>query len=316
MNRFSSTILALVATVGWACEAPESIPADRPQAPGTPPPQRTFRGRVYERSFVFTTLTGDSTLLVPWLLSTRTRPGGTDRRARGWLVRGGTWEAFYDEQWESPRTRAPWRVLPHGALRLIVGEGDAVESLVFSQGPRQLELELSAPLIEWAGARGQMFRILDAAVHLADQRVGGVALDMARVHGTDAETPGDWAFLTSGDSLQAVLERELAQSTDSTESYRAWARLDSRDLQWPSLSVEWTELRAFQPARQDVPVSWSLTTAGGAVEGTLDVESAHVQAGEGEGPLLPVDALFLVSGTLRIEGASYPVHGLFRHTRP
>jgi hypothetical protein len=314
MNRFSPTILALVATLGWACDAPEAIPTDRPQAEGTPPLERNFRGRVYERNFVFTTPTGDTTLLVPWLITARTRPGGVDRTGRGWLLRGGTWEFFYEERWESPPTRAPWRVLPHGALRLIVGEGDAIEALVYSEGPRQLELELAAPLIEWAGAQGQVFRVLEAAVYLADQRIPGVALDMARVHGADAELPGEWAFLTSGDSLQAVLERPVT-ATDTTTSYRAWARLDFRDLQWPAVTVEWAEVRAFQPARQDVPVRWGLASAEGDLDGTLDVESAHIQAGAGEGPLLPVDALFLVTGTLRIEGSSYPVQGLFRHSR-
>jgi len=38
-------------------------------------------------------------------------------------------------------------------------------------------------------------------------------------------------------------------------------------------------------------------------------------AGEGAGPLLPVDALFLVVGTIRIEQRTFPVRGLFRHTR-
>jgi hypothetical protein len=31
--------------------------------------------------------------------------------------------------------------------------------------------------------------------------------------------------------------------------------------------------------------------------------------------VLPVDALFEVTGTLSIEGGDYPVRGLFRHTR-
>ncbi len=75
-------------------------------------------------------------------------------------------------------------------------------------------------------------------------------------------------------------------------------------------------MRAFQPARQDVPVSWTLTSQEDEVSGVLQVQSAQIQAGEGTGPLLPVDALFLVSGTLRVEGGEYPVRGLFRHTRP
>ena len=79
--------------------------------------------------------------------------------------------------------------------------------------------------------------------------------------------------------------------------------------------MDWGEVRAFQPARQDVPVAWTLTSTEGDMEGVLQVRSAQIQAGEGEGPVLPVDALFEVTGTLSIEGGDYPVRGLFRHTR-
>ncbi|HSG49189.1 MAG TPA: hypothetical protein VLA43_15320, partial [Longimicrobiales bacterium] len=68
--------------------------------------------------------------------------------------------------------------------------------------------------------------------------------------------------------------------------------------------------------RQDVPVSFTLTSDEEGLSGELQVQSAQIQAGAGEGPLLPVDALFLVGGTLRVEGRSFPVRGLYRHTRP
>ncbi len=316
MNRLSPMILALVAAIGLGCDVPETAPADSPEAPGATPPPGNFRGRIYERNFVFTTLGGDSALLVPWFIGARTRPGGVDRRARGWLLRGSTWEAFYDESWGTPPTRAPWRILPFRGLRLIVGAGDAVEGVIFSEGSRQLDLELASPLIEWAGARGQTFRVLEAAVYLADQRIEGAALDMSRARRVEDGAPRDWAFLTSGDSLQVVLESSDVTSPEGTGTYRGWARLDFRDLQWPSLTVAWAEVRAFQPSRQDVPVSWTISSEDAGVAGGLQVESAQILAGEGDGPLLPVDALFMVSGTLSVDGASYPVRGLFRLTRP
>ncbi|HSM60211.1 MAG TPA: hypothetical protein VK849_05415, partial [Longimicrobiales bacterium] len=180
----------------------------------------------------------------------------------------------------------------------------------------QLHLELSAPLIEWAGARGQVFRLLEAAIYLSDQRIGGVALDMSRAHPADQPEPGDWAFLTSGDSLQVVLENPELAPPGADGAFRGWARLGGRDLQWPTLTLDWADVRAFQPARQDVPVSWTLASADGDLGGVLEVQSAQIQALEGPGPLLPVDALFVVSGTLRVEGGTYPVRGLFRHARP
>lgn len=318
MNRVSTTVLACAAaTLLAACGPSEPAPARSSRATGGDSAPGNFRGRIYERNFVFETLTGDSAFLVPWLMSARMRPGGVDRHVRGALARGPTWETFYDETWTTPPSRVPWRIIPHGSLRLMVGEGDAVEDILFSEGPRQLELELSGgPLIEWTGARGQSYRLVDAAVYIAAQKVEGIALDMSRVHGADEQAQGDWAFLVSGDSLQVVLENPAADAPGTQGAWRGWARLDFRDLQWPSLTLDWGEVRAFQPARQDVPVSWTIASQEDEVSGVLQVQSAQIQAGEGTGPLLPVDALFLVSGTLRVEGGEYPVRGLFRHTRP
>jgi hypothetical protein len=138
---------------------------------------------------------------------------------------------------------------------------------------------------------------------------------MAR--GSSNETPpgGDWAFLTSGDSLQIVLQGDAEHDGDPPPGYRGWARLELEDLQWPSLTVEWAEINAFQPARRDVPVSWTISSPDGDLSGVLEVTSSEVQAGEGSGPVLPVDAMFEVEGTVSIDGGSFPVHGLFRHQR-
>jgi hypothetical protein len=275
-----------------------------------------FRGHSYERNFVFTTLTGDSAFLVPWLMSIRTLPGAVQRETQGFLVRGGTWEQFYSETWRTPPSRSPWRILPHTSLHLIVGEGDDIDDILFEEGSRRLELELDDVLQEWTGPRGETFRIQKAAAYLSDRRVDGIALDMFRSRGSDAAEPGDWAFLVSGDSLQVVLESPQRSDPGTVNAYRGWARLDFRDIQWPALTVDWTEVRAFQPARHDVPVAWTISSDGDEVSGSLQVRTAQISAGEGPGPVLPVDALFDVAGTLNIKGNTYPVRGLFRHRRP
>lgn len=296
-----------------ACADPEPAPAPDETSPAQAAPAGNFRGLIYERSFVFTADT-DTAFVVPMLFVSRTKPGGVDREARGWLRRGTTWEAFHDARWETPPTRAPWRLLPHQGLRLMVGEQDALETILFEEGVRALELEFGDVLIEWTTGGGEVFRLLDAAVYLSDQRVPGVMLDASRTYGSDQTPPGDWAFLTSGDSLHVVFESPRRAAPETAGAYRGWARLDFRDLQWSPVTITWTETSAFQPARQDVPVSWRVSSP--EVEGTLRVATAQIQAGEGPGPLLPVDALFGVEGTLRIEGRPYPVRGLFRHTRP
>lgn len=313
MSRKVAAILLTCA--GFACTEP--APEFFVEAPGAAPSDtsRSFPGRSYERNFVFATVTGDSLLLVPWLFETTTRPGTVAREARGWLARSGTWEAFFAERWETPPTRIPTRILPHGSLRLVVREGNAVDGIIYDDGTRNLELALGSVLTQWGGPRGEVFQLLDASLYLSERRLGGIVLDMAR--GSSADTPraGDWAFLVSGDSLQLVLQGESEHQGEPLPTYRGWARLDFGNLQWSTLNVDWVETSAFQPARRDVPVSWTISSPEGDLQGVLEVRSADVRAGQGSGPVLPVQALFEVEGTVTIEERTFPIRGLFRHER-
>jgi len=149
---------------------------------------------------------------------------------------------------------------------------------------------------------------------LGDRTVSGLGLDMARSW-TPADRHGDWAFLVSGDSLQVVLHSPTLRPPGSG-AWRGWARLDFRQLRWPVLTMQWPDLRAFEQARRDVPVAWSIAAPDGEVRVELSAAGAHLEAGEGEGAQLPVRGVFGVVGTLSFEGGLYPVRGLVRHIQP
>ena len=308
-------VLPLLAILGACIDVPArpADPEDGPE-PDSAPTETRFQGQMFERNVVFLTPRSDSLILVPWLLAARTRPGGVDRTARGYLARSGAWEPFLYETWSDEPTRTPWRVVPRGGMRLVVGEGDVLTRLIFEEGPRQLEVTLDEDLVDWGGQRGESFRLLEGSVILANQRVPGLVLDMSRAYRT-SEAPGGWALLASGDSLQAVLHSPLPRDPGAAGAWRGWARLGFRSLQWTAVTVDWSETRAFERARRDIPVSWDLSSADRDLEGSLQVDAVHVEAGEGDGPQLPVEALFQVSGTLRVEGGAFPVRGFFHHVQ-
>ena len=305
----------LLSCASFACTEP--APEVFVEFPGAAPSNasRAFPGRSYERNFVFVTVTGDSLLMVPWLFETTTQPGTVVREARGWLDRSGTWDAFFAERWETPPTRIPARILPHGSLRLVVREGNAVDGIIYDEGSRNLELALGRVLMEWGGPRGEVFQLLDGSLYLTERRLGGIVLSMARSSSADTPRAGDWAFLASGDSLQIVLQGESEHQGEPLPTYRGWGRLDFTNLQWSTLTVDWVETSAFQPARRDVPVSWTISSQEGDLQGVLEVSSADVRAGQGSGPVLPLQALFEVEGTVTIEERTFPIRGLFRHER-
>jgi hypothetical protein len=276
---------------------------------------RNFQGRSYERHIVFLTFQGDSTLIVPWFFSARTRPNGVDREVRGWLARSDTWDAFLSDQWEAPPNSAPWRILPHGPVRLVVGEEDAVEAVIFQEGGRNLEVRPGELLVEWSGQRAQTFRVQEGTIVLSDQTVQGHVLDMSRAWEASDPPPGDWGILLSGDSLQVVLEDLEGGLGGEGGSYSLRARVNFLTREWRDVRLNWSEIRAYEPARRDIPTSWNLETEGGDLSGNLTAVAPHFEVGEGEGPMLPVQALFEVVGTLTFGGGDYPVRGLIRHSQ-
>jgi hypothetical protein len=262
---------------------------------------------------VFLTAWGDSALVVPWSFSSRTTPDGVDREIRAWLARSNAWDPFMQEEWQTPTTRVPWRILPHGPARIIVGRGDALERVFFLEGARQLEVELGELLAEWTGRRAQTFRVHRGATLISNQRVEGYVLDLARAW-TDEDIPhGGWGFMVSGDSLQLVLEAAELAPEPGPETYTALARRGFSNLQWQDVQMDWAEVRAFEPARRDVPVRWTLAAPDTTLTAELTSVNPLLEVGDGEGPMLPVDGLFQVSGTLVLDGSTIPVRGLIRH---
>lgn len=275
-----------------------------------------FTARIYERNVVFASAVGDSAFFVPWMMETVERPDTIEREAEGWLARGGVWDGFFSERWGGPVTRSPARILPYGGLQLLVGDGDVIDGLVFEDGTRSLELFLDEVASSWAGARGERFEVLTGSAYLADQRIDGMILDMARTSVDGISTGGDWAFLLSGDSAHFVVAAATEHGGDSAPEYRAWGTSGDADAwRWPTVEVTWTRNEAYPPARRDVPVAWRISTEDGALAGSLEAESAEILAGEGPGPLLPVRALYEVSGQLRTAAGTFPVYGLLVHER-
>ena len=85
-------VCAALAACGEAPPAAEAEPSVEAVAPGEALPDT---GRVYERALVFVGSAQDSVFVVPWLLDVRTGGPTTQRRARGWLLRGEVWDPAF-----------------------------------------------------------------------------------------------------------------------------------------------------------------------------------------------------------------------------
>lgn len=317
-------VIPLASVLGMlvlGCGAPEEQAAPGSDATGLPPDSGNFETRLYERTFVFASLEGDSVFIVPWMMRTMEEADTVTREAQGWLARGGEWDAFYAERWSTPPTREAARILPHGGLHLLVRDGDAIDGIVFEEGSRSLELILGESTSTWTGARGGTFQVLGGAAYLADRRIDGKVLDMARAGIGSTHPGGDWAFLLSGDSAHFVLAAAVEYGGEVDPAYRAWGSDGGAEAQWPEVYLDWRRTEAFPPARRDVPVEWRIRAGGTALDdelrldGELEAVSAEIQAGEGTELLLPVRAIFEVTGEVRTVDGSFPVRGILVHER-
>ena len=271
---------------------------------------------IYERHLVFVSRSRDSSLAVPLMFRTTSSPATVRNEVRGWLARGGEWDPFFLDAWTTGPRRSPWRILPRGPLRLVVGPGDALERVAFSQGARELELVPGEVLADWAGPRGEAVRVHEADLTLSSRRVAGWLLDMARGWTEPNPGPGDLVILTSGDSLQVVMEAETeTTSAEIPTPWRGWARMDFEDRLWDRVSTQWSGVRTFEPARRQIPAGWTLATGDSTLVGTLTVTSSDLAAGAGEGPMRPVEAVFEVEGILRLFDREFPVQGVLRHSQ-
>ena len=264
--------------------------------------------RTYYRTVVFVDTSKDPTMFVPWDFENRTEADSVHRILRGWLGRGRQWRQFADEEWDTPPSRAPWRILPRGAARLVMGFNDVLHELYYQEGFRDLSVQPGVVMAEWSGQRGDTYRL-----HAADARLSGVAYQgvvvdayAPRVGGSDP--PSEWCLLIGDGSLYLLIA-----DLEGPGPHRAWVLHGSEETFWPAVTVTWNETLSFERARREVPVLWRFRSEDGGLVGEIESLSSHIQTLQGEGLILPVLGVYEVAGQVTIGETQVAVKGFLRH---
>ena len=112
------------------------------------------------------------------------------RTARGWAEAGSGWTPLYDLAWEGIAVRRPWRLVPHGPIRLRVGLNDEVEAIAVRDQDTDLAvLETGDFVAEWAPFRTTQVILREATLALGGEPMSGWLID-ARF-GAAAQAPDD-----------------------------------------------------------------------------------------------------------------------------
>lgn len=265
-------------------------------------------GTTYQRTIVFIEISGDSAQLAPWDFENRVETDSVHRSVRGWLARAGQWRLFMEDEWATVATRAPWRIVPRGPARLVVGLEDVLEEIYYREGVRDLSLKLGRTVTEWSGQRGSTYRILEGALRLADVETEGLVLDAFAVRAADNAGSAELGVLVGDDRLQLVFA-----NLEGSGRHRAWARRDTLEFFWPEVEVTWEETRGFERARRGVPVLWHIESEDGMLSGSFESVSSHLQALDGPGAILPVLAVYEIAGRINIGEEELAVKGFLRH---
>lgn len=303
--------LALMAAVACAGE-PGNPGSVRVEDPALAPPD-SLAGNRYERHLAFFALEDERPLVVAWSFSANTREDAVDREARIWLARGGVWDALFQSSWETPAARAPWRIIPHEGIRIIVGERDALTALLYRSAGRELEMWLGEAITGWSSRPGELIQVREASTALSESAVAGTLVDISFARQAAGATPGSWALLLSED-IQVFLRGPFDAAADSV--LQGWGRLRARNFNWPEVVVTATSSRAFEPARRDLPVAWRFQSPDDGLTGRIEAMSTHMEVGEGPGPQLPLLAISEVDGSMTIETIPYRVRGILYHRAP
>lgn len=304
---------ALVTLLLASCAADpvEDRPAQTPGDPGASPRSEVepgTAGTTYRRTVAFVGTSRDSSMFVPWEFANRVEPDRILRSTRGWLGRAGEWRLFVEDDWSTETTRSPWRIVPRGPARLIVGMDDALQEIYFQEGVRDLSVRMGEVIAEWGGQRGETYRLLHGTSRLAGVETSGLVLDALTARPNESGEVTELALLTGGPRFQL-----LFADSEGSDPYRAWARLDTATLSWPEVEVAWPELYTFERARRDIPVVWTISATDPELTGRLEAVSSHQHTMRGTGARLPALGVYEITGSVTIDSERIEVIGFLRH---
>lgn len=329
----------LVALLLAACEAGgagEEIPATGREEFGPT--------AAYDRRLVFLGPGAELPTAAVFDFAVLSDSAGLRRGIRARLVDGMEWIPLMDAGWEMARMREPWRLVPHGDLKLIVGSAGELDALVFAGEELGVRLDPGSSIAEYSPDAGTQLVLRQAELRLGGEPVTGILLDAQLGRAVNpaaipriapepadpgAEDAGEIAADAAGDSLlvdPAPAARPGAEAllldnagyyvvfAASAEGDMAWVHAAGRDDVRRPARLEPFEWEPFQEAGVQVPTAWRVLTPGDLFGGEIRAEAAD-RAVIGEGAATGAMGYVVVTGWIEDRGVRRNVYGMVRHVR-
>lgn len=259
---------------------------------------------------------------------------GIRRGARARLGDGNGWRALLDDGWEMESMREPWRLVPHGPLKMTVGEAGDLSALVH-RDTVPTRLELGQVLAEHSPDVGTQLVLRTGRLVRADQSLAGIVLDVQLGRavssaqavretapegrggagaGQGAGSPATPIALPGAEALLLDGQGYLAALATATGGSLAWIRSGDRSDVRPGARLEPTAWSAAEDDSIQVPTAWRIVSASGLLTGELTVRTVDRNRLQGADRLEAL-SYALVTGWIEDRNARRDVYGLVRHVR-
>lgn len=194
------------------------------------------------------------------------------RSSRAWTAEGERWQPLVDTAWQMAPMRDPWRLMPHGPIRLVVDREGELDALLFRSADEGFSLEIGGAVAEWSPGSDTQVRLRRAelatpggAADAADSReriaVPGALVDvrLGSERMLSAEEDHAEAYLTDGRGLFLVV-------LDHPDRHRrvAWLSDGAGEESWENVRLEPS---AYTPADSVAPAVGAGAAASGAASG-------------------------------------------------
>lgn len=303
MTRLTAGACAIALSVAFvtACdrearEPPSGDPAaasDRARPP-EPLPRARYR----------TELTFVGTGVPPSLLHLRfdnvTDSASLRVRYRGWFA-GEQWSAILEHRDSLPVPRAAWRVLPTGGLRVLVGEGGELASIVVALDEGPLRLDSRGAIAAWNSSTGQRESLRLAELLDGSGAETGLLLSRQSARSEDETvSPAVGQYFLVGDTLgNGVLLMRDSSLPDAPVTARTW---------FDGVEAEWNRaLILTLAAPEGSPGRWSFDIPAAGLNGELRGTGPRWNELGPEGPGFDI---FRIDGTLALDGEPWTVSGI------
>jgi hypothetical protein len=260
---------------------------------------------------------------------------GVKRGVRARITEGGRWVPLVDEGWEMGVMRDPWRLVPHGSLKIVVNDRGELTSLIHRTDTTTVRLGLGVVLAEQSPDGGTQLVLRQATLEIDGDPTNGVVLDAqlgravapAPAPSAPAAGPGDSATAEEPDTAlsptPAARPGAEAFVVDGGGYSLVLAPASGGDLAWVHSAgrsdvlrgarmeaVAWTETGE---AATQVPTAWHIGSPQDRVTGQLDARATDHVSLRPLG-LASLDYV-LVTGWIEDRGVRRDVVGLVRQVR-